>query len=58
MFLNRLKKIPHLTPVRKHVMSKNRTPTQVNAKALLREVHTTEEEAQGSTAQVGKLFLR
>ena len=32
MILNHLKKIPHLTPVRKHIMRKNRrTPTQVNA---------------------------
>ncbi len=44
MVLNRLKKIPHLIPVRKHVMGEDRpTPTQVNAKGLLREVHAAEE---------------
>ncbi len=36
MVLNHLKKVLHLVPVRKHVMRKNRTPTQVNAKDLLR----------------------
>ncbi len=43
MVLNHLKKVPHLTPVRKHVMRKNRTPTQLNAKTLLRQVHAAEE---------------
>ena len=34
MILNRLKKIQHLVPVRKHVMGEDRpTPTQVNAEA-------------------------
>jgi hypothetical protein len=35
MLLDLLKKIPHLTPVRKHVMRKNCTPTQVNAPWVL-----------------------
>ncbi len=50
MVLDHLKKIPHLTPVRKHVMGKNRTPTQVNAKGLLREVQAAEEEVEARTS--------
>ncbi len=43
MVLNHLKKVPHLVTMREHVMrGDSRTPTQVNAKALLREVHAAE----------------
>jgi len=35
MVLNHLKKLPHLTPMRKHIVRKNRTPTQVNATSVL-----------------------
>ncbi len=44
MVLNHLKKVPHLIPVRKHIMREDRPPpTQVNAQALLREVHAAAE---------------
>ena len=33
MILDGVKKIPHLTPVRQHIMRKNCTPTHVNAPA-------------------------
>ena len=49
--LNHLKKIPHLTPMRKHIMRKNRTPTQVNAKGLLQEVHAAEEGLEAGAVE-------
>ena len=54
MLLDLLKKVPHLTPVRKHIMGEDRPiPIQVNADGLLREVHATEEGLEAGVGAEG-----
>ena len=47
MILNHLKKIPHLTPVRKNIVRKNRTPTQVNAEGYFHKFMPARPQAGG-----------